>query len=80
MSPTLLRQGPYRFHFYAGDGEEPPHVHIATPGKPEAKIWLAPMRVAQAAGYSAGEVRVLLRIVEAHREQFLTAWHEFFNI
>jgi hypothetical protein len=25
--PTLLRVGPYRFFCYAGDGNEPPHVH-----------------------------------------------------
>jgi hypothetical protein len=26
--PTVLRLGPYRFFFYAGDGEEPLHVHV----------------------------------------------------
>jgi hypothetical protein len=26
--PTVLRLGPYRFFFYAGDGVEPPHVHV----------------------------------------------------
>jgi hypothetical protein len=26
--PTVLRIGQYRFFFYAGDGNEPPHVHI----------------------------------------------------
>lgn len=26
--PTVLRSGPYRFFFYAGDRDEPPHVHI----------------------------------------------------
>lgn len=25
--PTVLRVGPYR-SFYAGDGDEPPHVHV----------------------------------------------------
>src|SRR5262245_19824181 len=26
--PTVLRVGPFRFFFYAGDGGEPPHVHV----------------------------------------------------
>jgi hypothetical protein len=26
--PTVLRSGPYRFYFYAGDQDEPPHIHI----------------------------------------------------
>jgi hypothetical protein len=26
--PTVLRIGPYRFFFYAGDRDEPPHVHV----------------------------------------------------
>ena len=26
--PTVLRSGPYRLFCYAGDGAEPPHVHI----------------------------------------------------
>ncbi|MGH8747327.1 MAG: DUF4160 domain-containing protein, partial [Burkholderiales bacterium] len=26
--PTALRKGPYRFFFYAGDRNEPVHVHV----------------------------------------------------
>ena len=26
--PTVLRTGPYRFYFYAGDRDEPEHVGI----------------------------------------------------
>ena len=26
--PTILREGPYRFFFYASDREEPLHVHV----------------------------------------------------
>src|SRR5712664_465736 len=26
--PTILRIGPYRFFFYAGDSGEPAHVHV----------------------------------------------------
>jgi len=26
--PTVLRIGPYRFHFYSREGGEPPHIHV----------------------------------------------------
>ncbi len=26
--PTVLRSGPFRFFFYAGDGGEHPHIHV----------------------------------------------------
>jgi hypothetical protein len=26
--PIVLRIGPYRFFFYAGDRPEPPHIHV----------------------------------------------------
>ena len=26
--PTILKKGPYRFFFYAGDKDEPRHVHV----------------------------------------------------
>jgi hypothetical protein len=51
--PTVLRSGPYRFHFYSGDAEEPPHVHVERDEK-TAKFWLAPLvsRAAEASGQS----------------------------
>ena len=42
--PTVLRVGPYRFFFYAGDRDEPPHVHIERDDK-LAKFWLDPFRL-----------------------------------
>ena len=36
--PTVLRIGSYRFHFYSDEGNEPPHIHVAT--EPTAlKAW-----------------------------------------
>jgi len=37
--PTVLRSGPHRFYFYAGDQDEPPHVHVERDDS-EAKYWL----------------------------------------
>lgn len=41
--PTVLRSGPYRFYFYAGDRAEPLHVHVERDDA-EAKFWLDPVR------------------------------------
>jgi len=40
--PTVLRSGPYRF--YAGDRDEPKHVHVERDEK-TAKFWLDPIRL-----------------------------------
>jgi hypothetical protein len=42
--PTVLRIGPYRFFFYAGDRDEPPHIHVEREDK-IAKCWLNPIRL-----------------------------------
>ena len=42
MSPTVLRSGPYRFHFYSQDGGEPAHVHVDRDDC-SAKFWLNPV-------------------------------------
>ena len=39
--PTVLTVNGYRFHFYASDQDEPPHVHVSR-GEGYAKIWLEP--------------------------------------
>lgn len=40
--PTILRIGPFRLFFYAGDGNEPAHIHVAR-DKAVAKFWLDPV-------------------------------------
>src|SRR5262245_28222245 len=53
--PTVLRSGPYRFFFYSGDGNEPPHVHVERDDC-EAKFWLDPVRLAHSHGFSRKEI------------------------
>ena len=42
--PTVLPVGSYRFFFYAGDYNEPSHIHVERDGK-VAKFWLDPVRL-----------------------------------
>jgi hypothetical protein len=51
--PTILRVGSYRFFFYAGDRDEPAHVHIEREDK-VAKFWLDPVRLHNSGEGSAG--------------------------
>jgi len=76
--PTVLRIGPYRFFFYAGDRNEPPHIHVEHNNN-TAKFWLNPVRLERSRGLSRQEINQLERIVEANQAQFLERWNEYFN-
>lgn len=75
--PTLLRVGPYRF-FYAGDRDEPPHVHVER-DREEAKFWLSPVRLQNNKGFSRTEINNIQKLVEENQEQLLAGWNDFFN-
>jgi hypothetical protein len=76
--PTLLQVEGFRFSFYSGDGVEPPHVHVAK-GDASSKIWLNPVRIDYAYGFSPAEMRRLREIVLQHEAAFLEQWDEYFG-
>jgi len=76
--PTVDHIGPYRFFFYAGDRDEPPHVHVEREGM-KAKFWLDPVWLARNVGFTRTELSRLQRIVEENRERFLRSWDEYFH-
>lgn len=76
--PTMLREGPYRFFFYAGDRDEPPHVHVQRDDK-QAKFWLAPPRLQRNAGFKRQELKTIERLIEENQELLMRGWDEFFN-
>ena len=76
--PTALRSGPYRFFFYAGDRDEPAHVHVERDDC-QAKLWLEPVRLEWSSGFSRQEINNIQSIVEQHRQQILERWNEFFH-
>jgi hypothetical protein len=76
--PTVLRVGPYRFFFYAGDRDEPPHVHVER-DRDIAKFWLDPVRLQNSGGYSRNEINRIERLVEENSEDLLRRWDEYFN-
>jgi hypothetical protein len=75
--PTVLREGPYRFFFYSGDREEPPHVHVERESM-RAKFWLSPVRLQSSTGFSRVELARLQARVEVNCHSLLESWNEFF--
>jgi hypothetical protein len=76
--PTVLRVGPYRFFFYAGDRDEPPHVHVERE-QHRAKFWLAPVRLQNSGGFARHEINHLQGLVEENAELLLRGWDEYYN-
>ncbi len=76
--PTVLRSGPYRFFFYAGDRDEPPHVHVERDNC-EAKFWLEPVRLARSHGLTANEINRIEKLLLENQKGLLDSWNEYFN-
>lgn len=60
--PTVLRIGPFRFHFYSEERVEPAHIHVAC-GDGECKFWLEPVVLASNRGLSPLVVRRIEKLV-----------------
>ena len=60
--PTVLRIGPYRFHSYSDEYNEPPHIHVET-GDGECKFWLNPVKLANSKNLSPKIIREIERLV-----------------
>ncbi len=76
--PTVLRTGPYRFFFYAGDYDEPPHIHVERDAN-TAKFWLDPLRLQRSGGFSRKEIQRIQKLVEHNRIYLLRSWNEYFG-
>jgi hypothetical protein len=77
--PTVLRVGSYRFFFYSGDQNEPPHIHIESEGN-TGKFWLKPVRYERSTGFSRKEILSLERLVTEHLEELIRSWDDYFSL
>jgi hypothetical protein len=76
--PTVLRSGPYRFFFYAGDRDEPPHIHVERDDN-SAKFWFDPVRLQTSVGFGSKEINRIRKITKENQDKLLRSWHEYFH-
>ena len=76
--PASSAAGPYRFFFFSGDREEPPHVHVER-DRNRAKFWLDPVRIQESGGFRRSEILRVHGLVREHQALLLRTWHEFFG-
>ena len=79
MSPTIYREGQYRFYFNSNE-ELRQHVHIeGQNGK--AKFWLEPiLALADYHGMKTHELKEIEKIIGDHKQEFKDAWDKHFSI
>ena len=78
MSPTIFREGPYRFFFFSRE-ESRMHVHVAS-SEGEAKFWLEPrLELAENHGLPEREVTAIAKILERRRDEVASAWRSHFS-
>ncbi len=78
MSPTVFREGGYRFFFFSRE-EDRMHVHVVS-GDGEAKFWLEPdLELAKNYRYSGKQLNVVEQLIEAHKDELTSAWQEYFG-
>ena len=76
--PTVLYEEAYRFFFYAGDRDEPIHIHVER-DENSAKFWLLPVRLRRSNGFKRPEIRRIRKIIEEKEQQIERSWNEYFN-
>ncbi|HEY9269184.1 MAG TPA: DUF4160 domain-containing protein [Methylotenera sp.] len=78
MSPTVFREGGFRFFFFSRE-ESRIHIHV-THTNGEAKFWLKPeIELAINKGLTSKQISEALLLVQHHSEEILNAWYEHFG-
>ena len=76
MTPTVLREGPYRIYFHSHEPNEPAHVHVDRDDE-SAKFWLSPVSLARNLGFGAKELNRVQRLIQKYEVELLEAWNEY---
>ena len=77
MSPTIFREGGFRFYFFSRE-ESRMHVHVQNQSG-EAKFWLEPtIELAQHYCLSRREINEALRLVQEYENDIRNAWRKHF--
>ena len=78
MSPTVFKEGKYRFHFFSKE-ETRIHIHVVSPDG-EAKFWVEPtVSLVNYSGFSKGQLNSLQKIVTRHKNEIIKEWKKHFK-
>ena len=78
MTPTVFRDGPFRFFFFSRE-ESRLHIHVLSPDG-EAKFWLDPViELARNHGLGAEDLRRVERLILEHEQEIRDAWRSHFG-
>ena len=78
MSPTVFRNGPYRFYFFSRE-EQRLHVHVQS-SEGEAKFWLDPeIELARNYNLSDRDLQRIRRLIEENEDEIRDAWSRHFG-
>jgi len=76
MSPTVFREGSFRFYFFS---REEARMHVQGPDG-EAKFWLEPkVELATSIGLRQNQLKTLHNIVKEHQDEIRDAWRRHFQ-
>jgi hypothetical protein len=78
MSPTVFRDGPFRFFFFSRE-ESRLHIHVQT-ADAEAKFWIEPeIELARNYELSEQDLRRVLELIVEHEQEIRDAWRSHFG-
>jgi hypothetical protein len=78
MSPTIIRDGPFRLFFFSRE-ESRIHVHVAH-ADGEAKFWLTPnVALATSTGLTTRQISEAQSVVQAHIKDIQNAWSHHYG-
>lgn len=77
--PTILFINGFRFFFFSGDRDEPPHIHVKK-GDGDGKVWLLPeVKIEYLVEFKRQEESEILRIVIENQDLLIEKWYEYFR-
>jgi hypothetical protein len=78
VSPTVFREGPFRFFFFSRE-EARIHVHVQT-AEGEAKFWVEPeIELARNHELSDHDLKRALELTIEHEQEIRDAWNRHFG-
>jgi hypothetical protein len=78
MSPTVFKEGKYRFHFFSKE-EDRIHIHVVSPDG-EAKFWLEPIvSLVNYSGLSKKQLGYLQKTIERRKDEIAKKWKKHFK-